>query len=66
MKVTLNLNSDLVNSAMRLTEMKDVTAVVHAALATLIQIESGRKLAALGGTMPGIKSIPRRRSKIDE
>jgi len=36
--------------------------VLHAGLKALIQRESARKLAALGGTERKLKPIPRRRS----
>jgi Arc/MetJ family transcription regulator len=62
MRTTLNLDDELVNTAMRLTGIKEKTALVNAGLKELITRESARRLAALGGTMPGLKSIPRRRS----
>jgi len=34
---------------------------VREALKALIERESARRLAALGGSMPGLKPIPRRR-----
>ncbi len=37
------------------------TALVREALKALIQRESSRRLAALGGTMPELEDIPRRR-----
>jgi len=35
--------------------------LVREALKALIERESARRLAALGGTMPKLKNIPRRR-----
>jgi Arc/MetJ family transcription regulator len=64
MRTTLNLDAGLLETAMRLTGIKEKTAVVHAALEALIAQESARRLAALGGTMPKLRSIPRRRSQI--
>src|ERR1700722_11458914 len=64
MRTTLNLDADLVERAMRLTGIKENTALVHAALEALVAHESARSLAALGGTMPKLRSIPRRRSKL--
>jgi Arc/MetJ family transcription regulator len=64
MRTTLNLDDKLIERAMQLTGIKEKTALIHAALETLIAHESGLRLAALGGTMPGLKRIPRRRSKI--
>jgi Arc/MetJ family transcription regulator len=62
MRTTLNLDDELMERARQLTGIEEKTALVHAALKALIQRESARRLAALGGTMPGLKSIPRRRS----
>jgi len=38
------------------------TALLRAALKALIERESARRLASLGGTMPHLKKIPRRRA----
>ena len=62
MRTTLNLDDDLVDRARRLTGIEEKTALVNAGLKELIARESARRLAALGGTMPGLKPIPRRRS----
>ena len=63
MRTTLNLDDELMDRARQLTGIEEKTALVHAALkVTWIQRESARRLAALGGTMPGLKPIPRRRS----
>jgi hypothetical protein len=35
---------------------------VREALKALIERESARRLASLGGTMPGLRTIPRRRA----
>lgn len=48
--------------ARQLTGIEEKTALVNAGLKELIARESARRLAALGGTMPGLKAIPRRRS----
>jgi len=62
MRTTLNLDDELIDRAMRLTGIEEKTALVNAGLKELIARESARRLAALGGSMPGLKSIPRRRS----
>ena len=61
MRTTLNIDDALVAEASRLTGLSEKTALVRAGLEALIARESGRRLAALGGTMPGLKDIPRRR-----
>ena len=61
MRTTINIDDELVTNAMRLTGIREKTALVRAGLEALIARESARRLAALGGTMPGVKDIPRRR-----
>jgi len=58
----MNLDAKLIQEATRLTGIREKTAVVHRGLEALIARESARRLAALGGTMPGFKA-PRRRRK---
>jgi Arc/MetJ family transcription regulator len=61
MRTTLNLDDSLVEEAMRLTGLKEKTAVVHAGLEALIRRESARRLAALGGTDAKAHVAQRRR-----
>jgi Arc/MetJ family transcription regulator len=61
MRTTLILDDDLVARARRLTGIDEKTALVRAGLEALIARESGRRLAALGGTMPDLTAPPRRR-----
>ena len=61
MRTTLNLRDDLIEKARGLTGIREKTALVHAGLEALVARESGRRLAALGGSMPCLRSIPRRR-----
>ena len=63
MRTTLNLDDELLQRALRLSGLKEKTAVLHAGLEALIQRESARRLAALGGTERKLKSVPRRRAK---
>ena len=43
--------------------MTEKTAIVREALKALVERESARRLASLGGTMPKLKNIPRRRAQ---
>jgi Arc/MetJ family transcription regulator len=61
MRTALTLDDSLVERARRLTGIPDKTALVHAALEALIARETARRLAALGGTMPGLPAPRRRR-----
>jgi Arc/MetJ family transcription regulator len=61
MRTTINLDEALLEEARRLTGMRERTALVHEGLRALIERESARRLARLGGSEPGLKQIPRRR-----
>ncbi len=61
MRTTLVLDDDLIAEAARLTGTKEKTALVRLALGALIERESARRLARLGGTQPALADIPRRR-----
>lgn len=62
MRTTIALDDDLVRTAQEFTGVEEKTALVREALKALIERESARRLAALGGTMPGLKNVPRRRT----
>lgn len=62
MRTTLALDDDLIAEAQRLTGTNEKTALVRQALKALIERESARRLARLGGTQPGLAATPRRRS----
>jgi Arc/MetJ family transcription regulator len=61
MRTTLALDDDLVRTAQEFTGVTEKTALVREALKSLIERESARRLAALGGTMPELADIPRGR-----
>ncbi len=61
MRTTLALDDELVAEAQRLTGTSEKTALVREALKALIQRESARRLARLGGSEPGLVEAPRRR-----
>jgi Arc/MetJ family transcription regulator len=62
MRTTLNIDDSLLAEAIEYTGEKEKTALVRMGLEALIQREVGRRLAALGGTMPDLTVPPRRRS----
>jgi Arc/MetJ family transcription regulator len=62
MRTTLTLDDDLLATAERYTGLKDKSALVREALRALIERESARRLAALGGSEPGLKSVARRKT----
>lgn len=61
MRTTVNLDDRLLEEAQRLTGTKERTALIHAGLEALIERESARRLARLGGSEPQLGPIPRRR-----
>jgi len=61
MRTTLILDDALIEKARALTGLKEKTALVRAGLETLIARESARRLAALGGSEPQLRPVPRRR-----
>lgn len=60
-RTTLNIDDALLEDAMRLTGLREKTAVVRAGLEALVRRESARRLAALGGAAPGLRAPGRRR-----
>jgi Arc/MetJ family transcription regulator len=61
MRTTLSLDDDLVAEAQRLTGTPQKSALVREALRALIERESARRLARLGGSEPALTAAPRRR-----
>ena len=62
MRTTLIIDPGLLERARALTGIQEKTALVRAGLEALIAREAARRLAALGGSQPGLRSVPRRRS----
>lgn len=60
MRTTLIIKDELMAEAARLTGMTEKTALVHAGLEALIEKKARERLAALGGSEPGLR-MPRRR-----
>ena len=61
MRTNIILKDDLLNQASELSRIKSKTELVHEGLKALVERESRRRLAALGGTERGLRVIPRRR-----
>lgn len=61
MRTTLVLDDDLLAEAQRLTGTSEKTSLVRAALQALIERESARRLARLGGSEPDLAAPTRRR-----
>jgi Arc/MetJ family transcription regulator len=61
MRTTLALDDELVAKAQFFTGLQEKSALVREALKALIERESARRLARLGGSEPDLEPIPRRR-----
>ena len=62
-RTTLALDDDLMEKALALTGPMEKTALVREALKALIQRESAKRLALLGGSEPLLDYVPRRQSE---
>lgn len=62
MRTTIVLDDVLLAKAQDLTQMREKTALIKEALKALIERESAKRLASLGGSEPQLDDIPRRQS----
>ena len=60
MRTTLNIDDQLLEEAQRITGVSEKVALVREGLRALIERESARRLARLGGSEPQLKPILRR------
>ena len=63
MRTTLALDDELLAKAQAFTGVKEKSRIVREALQALIERESARRLAKLGGSERALKAPPRRRPK---
>ena len=63
MRTTMALDDELVAEAQELTGLKEKSSLIREALKALIERESARRLARLGGSEPKLALVPRRRGK---
>jgi Arc/MetJ family transcription regulator len=64
MRTTLAIDDDILEKAQAYTGLKEKSALVREALKALIQRESAKRLALLGGSQPDLADIPRRQSDL--
>lgn len=64
MRTTIALDDELVAEAQRLTGVEEKSTLVRTALDALIERESARRLARLGGSEPELGDAVRRRSEL--
>lgn len=63
MRTTLNIDNRLLDEASRLTGIDGRTALVREGLRALVERESARRLASLGGSEPQLQPVPRRQAE---
>jgi hypothetical protein len=61
MRTTVTLDDHLLDRAADLTGVRERGVLLREALKALIERESARRLARLGGTEPDLEASPRRR-----
>jgi Arc/MetJ family transcription regulator len=64
MRTTVTLDDALVSRAQALSGVNERALLLREALNALIQRESARRLARLGGSEPQLQPIPRRREEV--
>lgn len=64
MRTTLIIEDALLARAREFSGIQEKTALVHEGLRALIAREAAKRLAALGGSEPDLRPIPRRRAGV--
>ena len=59
MRTTIDLDEELLDKARRVTGMEGRAALIHAGLRALIERESARRLARLGGAEAQLRPVSR-------
>jgi Arc/MetJ family transcription regulator len=63
MRTTIAIDDDLFAKAQAFAGFTEKSAVIREALKAFVEREAARRLVRMGGTVPGAKAPPRRRSK---
>lgn len=66
MKLTIDLDDELIRNARENSGLTDLSVLLNHALKSLIEREASRRLAELGGAMPDLEDIPRHRFGSEE
>ncbi|WP_394754244.1 type II toxin-antitoxin system VapB family antitoxin [Crenothrix sp.] len=64
MRTTVVLDDELLEKAQALTNLKEKTSLLKEALKALIERESAKRLASLGGIEPDLQAISRRQTEL--
>ena len=62
MRITFNLDDELLAQAQQISGLTERTLLIREALLALVQRESARRLARLGGSEAQLQSIDRRKA----
>jgi Arc/MetJ family transcription regulator len=66
MRTTVTLDDALYEKALQLADPEmDKSDLFREAIKTFVRVQAAKRLAALGGTEPQLRDIPRRRSEPD-
>jgi Arc/MetJ family transcription regulator len=63
-RTTINIDEELLAKVTKLTGPLERSAMIQEGLRALIQRESAKRLARLGGSQPELKAAPRRRQEV--
>lgn len=63
MRITVTIDDGLLEKAGRLTGIESRSALLAEGLRVLVEQESARRLAGLGGSEPGLAPAPRRKDE---
>jgi len=64
MRTTVTIDDDLYEHALEVADpTMDKADIFREAIKTFVRVQAAKRLAALGGTMPEIQNVPRRREK---
>ena len=64
MRTTVTIEDPLYEKALEMADPgMDKSEIFREALRTFVRVQAAKRLAALGGTMPGIEDVPRRRAE---
>lgn len=64
MRTTVTIEDSLYEKALEMADPDmDKAEIFREAIRTFVRVQAGKRLAALGGAMPKIEDIPRRRGE---
>ncbi|MCW5221363.1 DUF2191 domain-containing protein [Verminephrobacter aporrectodeae subsp. tuberculatae] len=64
MRTTVTIDDALYEQALEMADPgMDKSDIFREAIRTFVRVQAAKRLAALGGTMPGMPDVPRRREE---